>query len=218
VPTNTPTPTPIPTPTPAPTPAILFVGSTSTGARYATQTAPAGIETGDLMIAYYSYYETANIIAPSGWALLTAATAPTGGSEIAVWTHTASLPADQAGTTYTWTFTGTAYAAGGIVAYRGPGLTIDAFKTDSGTSTTPTLNTFNTNDSGDTELGLFSLDAVGFTLPADLTSRGVTQFSYAVNYGAAAGDKPLSAAGTVPADSGTMNSEGWATLAIAIAP
>jgi hypothetical protein len=46
----------------------------------------------------------------------------------------------------------------------------------------------------------------------------VTQFSYAVNYGVAAGDKPSSAAGTVPVDSGTMNSEGWATLAIAIAP
>src|ERR1019366_2223719 len=92
----------------------------------------------------------------------------------------------------------------------------DGFCTNQGSSTTPTLCSFTTNFSNDMYVGFFSTENTNLVLPADLTGLVVNQYLAGSNFGVAAGDKHLGSAGTVPADVGSMNNGGWATVALAL--
>jgi outer membrane biosynthesis protein TonB len=219
-PTNTPTPVPtnIPTATPSPVLNITFVGSTTTGAGNATQTAPAAIQSGDLLLAYYSFSAAATATAPADWTFSRSASATTALGEISVWYRIATA-ADTAGTAYLWSFSTTAYESGAMLAYRGvdPNTPIDRFSTDAGTSTSPTLATLTTANFGDVYVGLFGAGSGGTpALPANLSVRSLTQYIGGVNYGQGGADLLLGAVNSVAAESGTMSYGGWATVALAL--
>src|SRR5262249_27082731 len=116
---------------------ITLVGTTNSTT--AVLKAPAGIQNGDLMIAFYSYWTMANATAPAGWTQLHTSSQAGSGVE-QVWYRYVS--GDVAGQNYTWTFTGaTAYEAGGIVAYHNaaPVSFEDGFCLNHGRSTAPSL-------------------------------------------------------------------------------
>ncbi len=208
--TATPTPTPAPTPAPG---SITWIGSTST--TNPKVTVPAGVQNGDLLLAFYSYYSFATATAPSGWTLLHSATAANSGVE-AIWYRFAN--AEVPGSTYTWTFSGsTPYAAGGMLAYRGVAASFeDGFCTSQGRSAAPTLCALSTTQAGDTYLGFFATENINLVLPADLTGLVVNQYVNGSHFGVATGSKQLGAAGLIPADVAAMSSGGWASVAIAL--
>jgi CSLREA domain-containing protein len=195
-----------------PTPTVTFIGSTTT--LNAAQTVPADVQSGDVLMAYYSYSSSTVATAPGGWSLLGSAT-HAGSQVVAVWFRIAHN--DAPGATYTWSFSGgTPDASGGVLAYRNVGLE-DGVCANQGSSAAPTLCSITTKHSGDRYLGFFSLAASNFSLPTDLTARApVTQFTPSVNYGSAAADKALGAAGSAPGDPGSMTSGGWAALAVTV--
>jgi hypothetical protein len=206
---NSSTPSPTPTPT-----GITYVGSSNTGGT--SQTVPASVQNGDLLLAFYSYWSYATATAPTGWHLLNSATKNGSGAET-VWYRFANN--DVPGSTYIWSFSGaTPYEAGGVTAYRGvdPSALEDNFCTNQGSSSQPALCSFATTHSGDLYVGFFSTENTGLVLPADLTSRVLNQYSPGINFGVAEGDKALGSAGTIAADTGSMNSAGWATVAVAL--
>jgi hypothetical protein len=156
--------------------------------------------------------------APAGWTFAYSATVGSGGVEIAVWYRIATA-ADNLHTQYVWSFSGQAFESGGMLAYSGVNTStpIDTFSIDSGTSTTPTLASLNTTHAKDMYVAMFGTGADGFALPSDLTSIvAATPWANKITFGQAAGDKLLGSSGTVGADSGTMSSGGWATIALAL--
>ncbi len=215
-PTRTATPTA--TPTALSTSAagsVAFVGSSSSTST--TLTVPSGVQNGDLLLAFYSYWSSANASGPSGWTLLHTSTALGSGVE-SVWYRFASN--DVAGAAYTWTFTGTPYEAGGMLAYRGanPGTFEDGLCLNEGKSSTPNLCSFTTGNAGDTYVAFFATENTNLALPGDLTARVTNQYASGSHFGVAAANKNLGAAGFISTDTGSMNSGGWATVAFAIKP
>ncbi len=202
------------TPTATPVSAITLVGSTTTV--NSTQTVPAGVQNGDLMLAYYSYYSFATANAPAGWTLLHSASSSGSGVET-VWYRFAN--GDTPGSQFTWTFGGSGpYAAGGMLAYRGAasGSFEDGFCTNQGKSGLPTLCAFSTTQAGDLYLGFFATENTNLVLPADLNLLALNQYVNGSHFGVGAGSKVLVSSGQQPADIGSMNSGGWATVAFAI--
>jgi hypothetical protein len=207
--------TPNPTATATPTPSgITFIGSSSTTST--TMTVPSGVQTGDLMLAFYSYWSYATASAPSGWQMLQSSTLTGSGVET-VWYRFATS-SDTPGTTYGWSFGGnTPYEAGGMLDYRGVAPAVeDGSCTNSGKSTAPSWCSFTTAYSNDMYVGFIATEYTNLVLPGDLTGRVVTQYLNGSYFGAVTADKTLGSAGTVPADVGSMNSGGWATVAIAL--
>jgi hypothetical protein len=207
--------TPNPTATATPTPSgITFIGSSSTTST--TMTVPSGVQTGDLMLAFYSYWSYATASAPSGWQMLQSSTLTGSGVET-VWYRFATS-SDTPGTTYGWSFGGnTPYEAGGMLDYRGVAPAVeDGSCTNSGSGTTPSWCSFTTAYSNDMYVGFIATENTNLVLPGDLTGRVVTQYLNGSYFGAVTADKTLGSAGTVPADVGSMNSGGWATVAIAL--
>ncbi len=194
---------------------ITFIGSTSTTST--TVTVPNGVQNGDLMLAFYSYWTYATATAPSGWQLLQSSKSSSSGVAT-VWYRFANN--DTPGGTYSWSFNGNAYEAGGVLAYRGvdPSVVPDGFCTNQGSSTTPSLCSFTTGFSNDRYVGFYTTENTNLVLPADLNGRVVTQYLNGSYFGAAAADKTLGSAGTVPADVGSMSSGGWETVAIGLKP
>ncbi len=196
---------------------VSFIGSTTTTST--VQKVPAGVMAGDLLLAHYSYYALTSVTAPGGWSVLQSATA-SGSVTETVWYRVATS-GDTPGTTYTWSFSATAYESGAMLAYRGVDTSIlpDGFCDNSGASATPALCSFSNANSNDTYVGFFALDATGFVLPGDLGNRGAVAFAGYVNLGSGAGDKRLGAAGTIAADSGALGSSGaWASVVLALKP
>jgi hypothetical protein len=200
------------TATPAPT-AITFIGST--GTTTTRETVPGGVQNGDLLLAFYSYWSSSSATAPSGWNLLHSAASSTSGVET-VWYRYANN--DVPGTAYTWSFTGTPYAAGGMVAFRGvdPASPEDGFCTNQGKSTTPSLCSFTTAFSNDMYVGFFATENTNLVPPGDLTGLVIRQYLPGSYFGAAAASKSLGSAGALPADIGSMNNGGWETVAVAL--
>jgi hypothetical protein len=194
--------------------AITFIRSTTTTST--TMTVPAGVQTGDLMLAFYSYWTYATANAPSGWQMLQTSTSTGSGVET-VWYRFATS-SDTPGTTYDWSFGGnTPYEAGGMLDYRGVAPAVeDGSCTNSGKSTAPSWCSFTTAYSNDMYVGFIATENTNLVLPGDLTGRVVTQYLNGSYFGAVTADKTLGSAGTVPADVGSMNSGGWATVAIAL--
>jgi len=210
---STPLPTPTATSTSAPGP-ISLVGSTATTTSRVM--VPAGIQNGDLLLAFYSYWSFATATAPTGWQLLQSATSSGSGVET-VWYRFADN--DSPGSTYTWTFGGaTPYEAGGMLAYRGvdPSTPQDGACINSGHSAAPSLCSFTTSFSPDMYVGFFATENTNLVLPGDLGTQALNQYLNGSHFGVAAGSKSLNSAGTIPADLGSMNSGGWATIAIAL--
>jgi hypothetical protein len=201
--TATLTATPTATPTPGP---IAFIGSTTTTST--TMTVPAGVQSGDILLAFYS--------APSGWQLLQSETSTGSGVET-VWYRFAT-GSDTPGTTYPWSFSGstTPFEAGGMLAYRGvdPSVVPDGSCINQGSSAAPNLCSFTTTYGGDRYIGFFATGNTNLVLPGDLNGLVLDQYLSGSNFGVAAADKTLASAETVPADTGSMTSGGWATVAI----
>ncbi len=205
--------TPTGSPTAAPG-AITLVGSTATSTIQSA--VPAGVQNGDLLLAYYSFWSHATATAPNGWALLASSTASGSGVE-SVWYRFANN--DAPGTVYNWTFNGsTPYEAGGMLAYRGVDAATleDGSCNNQGKSTTPGLCAFSTAFGGDLYLGFFATENTNLVLPGDLNGLALNQYLSGSHFGVAVGSKTLSGPGAVPADIGSMNSGGWATVAFAL--
>jgi hypothetical protein len=218
--TGPPIPTPIPTGTPTPSPMVSFVNSSQTTS--ATQTAPAGIETGDLLLAFYSYWYKATATAPIGWTQLYSEPSGSSGVET-VWYKFAT--AGDVGANYTWGFSGSVpYEAGGIVAYRNVASMsmvpdVDGNCPDQGINGSPTLCGFNTTAANDMYVGFFATEtATNLSLNPDLSQRVLIQYVNGSYFGAAAGDMTLGAAGSVPANTSSMSSGGWETVVFALKP
>ena len=179
-------------------------------------TVPAGVQNGDLLLAFYSYWSFATASAPSGWQILQSATSSGSGVET-VWYRFANN--DIPGSIYTWSFAkAVPYEAGGMLAYRGvdPSTPEDGFCTNSGHSAVPSLCSFMTNFTPDRYVGFFATENTNLVLPGDLSTLVVNQYVNGSHFGVAAASKALSSAGLVPADVGSMNNGGWATVAIAL--
>ena len=209
--TATPTLTPTPTSTPTPGP-IALLGFTSTTST--TQKVPAGVQNGDLLFAFYSYWSQTFVGAPSGWTLLHTATS-SGSGVMTVWYRFAN--GNPPGSSFTWNFSTTAYEAGGMLAYRGVGPSFeDGSCTSQGHNTMPTLCGFSTTRPNDRYVGLLSTENTNLMLPGDLTSILLNQYLNGSHFGVAAADKALGAAGLVPSEFASMNNGGWASIAFAL--
>ena len=202
-----------PAPTPVPS-GITFVNSSSSPS--STLTVPTGVQNGDLLLAFYSYWHFATATAPGGWTLLN--TEPSGSSGVeTVWYRFAG--GDAPGSTYTWSFSGPGpYESGGILAYRGVtgAPFVDGSCLDQGNNANPTLCTFNTTSNNAMYVGFFCTENTGLALPADLTGRVIQQYTAGQYFGVAAADKALGTAGAAPADTGSMSSGGWETIVIGL--
>ncbi len=206
-PTSTATASPIPGP-------ISLVGSTSTTTTKLT--VPAGVQNGDLMLAFLSYWSFASANAPSGWNVLHSSVANGSGVE-KVWYRFASN--EVPGSTYTWSFVGaTPYEAGGVLAFRGvdPSPFEDGSCLNQGNTTTPTLCAFSNNFTPDLYLGFFATENTGLVLPSNLAGLVVNQYVRGAHFGVAAASMSLDSIGSIPAQTGSMVSGGWATVALAL--
>jgi len=208
--TNTATATATATAAPA---SITFVGSTSTTST--RMTVPSNVQNGDLLLAFYSYWHTKSATPPSGWQLLQSSASSNSGIET-VWYRFAN--GDAPGASYTWSFSGTAYESGGMLAYRGVTSvsTEDGSCLASGYNGSPTLCSISDTSNNDTYVGFYCTENTGLALPGDLTRRILQQYVNGWYFGSAVGDKSLGAAGIVPADTGSMNSGGWETVVFAL--
>ncbi len=161
--TGTATATATQVPTPTPSSAIAFIGQTTSASTKLT--VPSGVQNGDLLLASYSFWSSSSATAPSGWNLLQSAAA-NGSGVTTVWYRFASN--DTPGSSYTWTFSGTAYESGGMTAYRGVDQSAleDGFCTNSGKSTSPTLCSFATANDGDFYVGFYATEAAALAIPA----------------------------------------------------
>jgi hypothetical protein len=103
------------------TAAITYVGRTSTGSAAQTSTmtltGPAGLATGDLMIATVAQAGSASWTAPGGWTTLLTSNG-TRAPRLVVWYRIAT-GADSSSTPYTFTSSGSQDRTGGILAFRG---------------------------------------------------------------------------------------------------
>ncbi len=194
---------------------ISLLASTSTTTT--KQTVPTGVQNGDLLLAFYSYWTSASMTAPSGWTQLHTAAANGSGRETA-WYRFASN--DAPGSSYTWATTGTPYEAGGMLSLRGvdPNDLEDGFCTNSGNSNSPTLCSFSTSNPNDMYVGLFATEATGLSMPASLTAGVLNQYAAGSHFGLGAGSMVLNSDGTIPSQSASMNSGGWASIAFALKP
>ena len=210
-PTRTATPTVTATPIPGP---IGLVGSSSTTST--NMRLPAGVQSGDLLLAFYSYWSLSTATPPGGWQLLTSAAS--GGSGVETVWYRFATSSDTPGSSYTWSFAGSPFAAGGMLDYRGvdPSALPDGFCTNAGNSATPTLCSFATRYSNDIYVGFFATENTNLVLPSDLTGLAINQYANGLIFGVAAASKSLGGAGNVPTDVASMNSGGWATIALAL--
>jgi hypothetical protein len=134
-------------------PAVTISGNLgligSTAANGIKMVVPAGVQNGDLMLAFYSYWAPAAASAPSGWTLLQTVTSSSSAVET-VWYRFANN--DTPGSTYLWSFgAATPFEAGGMLAYRGltPSAFLDGSCTSQGTSSAPFVCSFATHSSND---------------------------------------------------------------------
>ena len=209
------------TPTPTATATLLPGSISQVGSTTSTSTAltvPAGVRDGDLLLAFFSYWSMFGSTAPAGWQLLHTVTSNGSGTE-AVWYRFASN--DAPGTTYTWSFSGsTPYEAGGMLAFRGvdPAAFEDGFCTTQGNDKAPTFCPFTTNSSDDLYVGFLATENTNLQLPAELLQLVNIPYLRTLNFGATAVAMALPAAGDVPAEVGSMNVGGWASIALALKP
>ncbi len=220
--TSTPTPTPSATPTPGLP--ISFVASNSKTQSNGTpliETAPAGIQSGDVEVVAIVFDSGAGVLTPpAGWNLVRNNLAAGGFLSTSVYDHIVTN--DVGGTTtYSFGFAATGLFSTSIIsAYRNVSTitpvegAIDA----TGTTTPPTAPAMVTVNANDQLVTVFGLGAAGFTSPADETNRGLLQFVGGTNYGVSLSDKALTAAGSVPAEAGGGAISRWTGISFGLVP
>jgi hypothetical protein len=177
-PTNTPTASPTATSTPAPTVALnislraVSFGNNGAGTTSLTLNTPAGVLTGDVMVAHVVVRATSTVITPPGGWVLIRRDNTTSSIGVALYYKIASAsePAGQ-----TFTFSSAEQASGGIGAYSGVNNSspIDAssgqYNPSTGTITAPSVTTTFSND----QLLFFAADTTATTVtpPAGMTQR-----------------------------------------------
>jgi Bacterial Ig domain len=133
---------------------------------------PAGIQSGDVMIAQVDVRGGPTITAPVGWALIRVDTNPTQMKAAAYYrVATASEPSS-----FTWTFSKSQAASGGIAAYIGvdPSTPIDTTSSAQATTATSSIVAPSVNTAGNGEMivGLYTSTGVGnVTPPAGMAER-----------------------------------------------
>jgi hypothetical protein len=85
---------------------------------------------------------------------------------------------------------------------------------NSGHSASPSLCSFTTSFAPDVYLGFYATENTGLTMPGDMNALVLKQYLNGAYFGVAAASKSLASPGVVPADVGSMNSAGWATVAV----
>ena len=128
-PTGTPTPTPTSTATPTPTPTTqpgaislraAASGNNGSGGSTLTLSAPAGIQSGDVLVAHVVVRSAGNVITPpAGWGLVLRQNS-TGSIATAAYVKVAGASEPSS---YTWSFGTAGQASGGIAAYTGVNTT-----------------------------------------------------------------------------------------------
>ncbi|HSZ08826.1 MAG TPA: DUF6701 domain-containing protein [Steroidobacteraceae bacterium] len=164
---------------------ITYVASSSSALRSSTVasvtiTAPAGLATGDILIALVAQNTSSLPIVtavPAGW---TAVLAKDDGSSIGVAVYSrVTTSADVAGTTtYTWTFQGSARSAGLMIDFRGVLSTVPVVTsaaTANGTSSNYTAPSITPGISNTELVVLFAADNGngGMNVPTGMTSAYV---------------------------------------------
>ncbi len=205
-PTNTPTVTNTPTPTVSPNPSLRAVSSGNNGAGTTSLTlnTPAGVATGDVMVAHVVVRATSTTITPpSGWVLIRRDNT-TSSIGVALYYKIASAP-EPAGQTFT--FSSAEQASGGIAAYSGVNNSspIDAssgqYNPSTGTITAPSVTTTFSND----QLLFFAADTTATTVtpPAGMTQQWLATTTQTTSEMA---DQALSSAGSTGTRVGTAGS------------
>jgi hypothetical protein len=177
---------------------VISLVATSSNNSYATSVSfsrPAGVVSGDVLVAHVgTYYNTLTITPPSGWTLIrrdnNSATIP---FSSALYYHVAG---GSEPSTYTWFTSSKTYITGGIAAYRGVNTLspIDANSGQVNNSTAIIAPSVTTTTSQD-QLLFFALSSYSGTIgaPSGMTKRWDVSYSNYVRSSMA--DQALSAAG-----------------------
>ena len=156
----------------APPPSILFRSASSAQNGVASSLVlpvPAGVVSGDVLLAVVDVGSTNSSTAPAGWTLVRSDATTTSGSVTAqyVYYHVAGGGEPSS---YTWTFGGKTGVAGAMLAYSGVDTTnpIDAHSGQAGTtkSVSITAPSVTATVSGDMLVGLFGIHAQHTIAPA----------------------------------------------------
>ncbi len=192
-----------------------------------TITKPAGLATGNVMVAHVTTRDTGGYTTvPAGWTLVTSQPLPNSGGESGVWykVATASEPAS-----YTWGWAGQNDAVGAVGAYSGTWTAAGPIEWQAGASTTGTSNapgggSLDTTLNNDMLLLLVGAgsNANVSTTPAGMTNRyDLTSSSGAPSVRASGQgfDQQLTTAATGITRSYTMTGTAdWAATLLAIKP
>ncbi len=127
---------------------------------------PAGVTSGDLMLASVVYRGNGSITAPAGWAI--ARDVANGGSHMTTFTRRAS---GTEAASYTFAVATTNGICGGITAWRGP-TGIDASSGASGTGTAATAPSVTTTGTNRALVAVYGhIGAVTYTPPSGMAER-----------------------------------------------
>jgi PKD repeat protein len=106
---------------PPPAAGISVVGSSdsmsSTASSAVTLTSPAGVSTGDVLLAAFSINNTPTVTPPPGWSSIVGPLKPDGVAELFAYYHV--VAAGELPGSYAWTLSTANKWGGGITAYRG---------------------------------------------------------------------------------------------------
>jgi hypothetical protein len=164
-------------------PAIVFKSSSTAGNMGTTATLaipkPVGAVAGDFLIAQVTVRDNPTITAPAGWTLVRSDTKSPGLKQAIYW----RVAGAELGP-YTWTFSSTQFASGGIIAYTGvdPSNPINASSGNTGNSTTLTALAVTTTVSDAMVVGFF-----GIARSTTLTPEASMTFRYTVDSGGMGG-------------------------------
>lgn len=201
--------------------AITVVGAAgSTGGTYdsVTLNSPSNTAAGDLLIAQVTFNNAATVSSvPSGWTEFTSCAENGGSGQIKVYYNQLSAPASSS---YQWQFSTTAYASGGIIAYRGAasGNPLDVCSVNAGNSGTGIAKSVTTTVDGDIVIAMYTMsDSTTCTLPlsSEVNVAGVNN-SY---WGTCVSDETVATHGaTGDLDATFSTTNGWNAVQVAIKP
>jgi hypothetical protein len=166
-------------------PAIVFKASSTAGNMGMTASLaipkPVGAVAGDFLLAQVTVRDNPTITAPAGWTFVRADMRSPGLKQAIYWRVAGAEPGP-----YTWTFSSTQFASGGIVAYAGvdPSNPIDDSSGNTGNSTTLTALAVTTSVSDAMVVGFFGIARSTTLTPG--ASSGMT-FRYTVDSGGMGG-------------------------------
>lgn len=191
---------------------VSFVGSASQNAN-TTQTAvvvPSTVQTGDRLLMVLTLNRAGAITVPTGWSSIGEVS---DGTDVRSWVLTRAAQAGAAGSTVRVTLDAYSKVATHLVAYRDAGLPVAIGRAEPGSTAVHAAPAGNVQTAGSAGLWLWA-DKVsaphGWTLPAPLTNRGVTQGSGGGLLTSVAGDRlalPAGPLAAVSADAGVVASK-----------